>query len=132
MSRTSVFRRPGLLPRRNSVRAKLIGIVLRTTAIALVVAVVAMLTYDLSSYRRSWIADLSAEADILSLSAAPAVAFDARAVAQRNLTAMQARPAIRVAAVYGMDGKLYASYSRPDQLAPPPVLPLSRAGATVF
>ena len=131
MSSTSVFRLPDLLPHRNSVRGKLIGIVLRTTAIALVVAVAAMLTYDLSSYRHSWIADLSAEADILALSTAPAVAFDDRAVAERNLTAMQARPAIRVAALYGMNGRLYAFYSRPDQAPPPSGLPLSQAGATV-
>ncbi len=131
MSSTSVFRLPGLLPHRNSVRGKLIGIVLRTTAIALVVAVAAMLTYDLSSYRHSWIADLSAEADILALSTAPAVAFDDRAVAERNLTAMQARSAIRVAALYGMNGKLYAFYSRPGQAPPPSGLPLSQAGATV-
>jgi signal transduction histidine kinase/ActR/RegA family two-component response regulator len=123
--------RRDFFPQRNSVRGKLIGIVLRTTAIALVVAVVAMLTYDLSSYRQSWIADLSAEADILALSTAPAVAFDDRAVAQRNLTAMQARPAIRVAALYGMDGKLYAYYSRPGQAPPPSNLPLGRAGARV-
>ncbi len=131
MRRTPVLHRRGFLPHRNSVRGKLIGIVLRTTAIALVVAVVAMLTYDLSSYRQSWIADLSAEADILALSTAPAVAFDDRAVAQRNLTAMQARPAIRVAALYGMDGKLYAYYSRPGQAPPPAGLPLARAGAMV-
>jgi signal transduction histidine kinase/CheY-like chemotaxis protein len=131
MTWNSILRRPGFLPHPNSVRRKLIGIVLRTTAIALVVAVIAMLTYDLSSYRQSWVSDLSAEADILALSTAPAVAFDDRAVAQRNLTAMQARPAIRVAALYGMDGKLYASYSRPGQAPPPSALPLSKAGATV-
>jgi signal transduction histidine kinase/ActR/RegA family two-component response regulator len=131
MSRKPFFRRPGFLPHPNSVRGKLIGIVLRTTAIALVVAVVAMLTYDLSSYRQSWISDLSAEADILALSTAPAVAFDDRDVAQRNLTAMEARPTIRVAAVYGMDRKLYAFYSRPGQAPPPPVLPLSRTGPMV-
>ena len=125
------MRRPGFLPHPNSVRGKLIGIVLRTTAIALVVAVIAMLTYDLSSYRKSWISDLSAEADILALSTAPAVAFDDRAVAQRNLTAMQARPAIRVAALYGTDGKLYAFYARPGQAPPPSGLPLTRAGAMV-
>jgi signal transduction histidine kinase/ActR/RegA family two-component response regulator len=131
LSWTSVLHRPGFLPHANSVRGKLIGIVLRTTAIALVVAAVAMLTYDLLSYRQSWVSDLSAEADILALSTAPAVAFDDRAVAQRNLTAMQARPAIRVAALYGMDRKLYAFYSRPGQAPPPPMLPLSRAGPMV-
>ena len=131
MSWAAPLRRSGLFPHPNSVRAKLIGIVLRTTAIALVVAVVAMLTYDLLSYRQSWTTDLTAEADILALSTAPALAFDDHAVAQRNLTAMQARPAIRVAALYGMDGRLYAFYARAGQLPPPSTLPTPRAGAFV-
>jgi signal transduction histidine kinase/ActR/RegA family two-component response regulator len=124
--------RPRFLPRPNTVRGKLIGIVLLTTASALVVAASALLTYDLVSYRQSVVAGLSAEADILALSTAPAVAFDDRAVAQRNLTAMQARAAIRVAALYGMDGKLYASYSRPGQAAPPRTLPVAATGALLF
>ncbi len=130
MSRTSSLR-ARFLPHRHSVRGKLVGIVLRTTAIALVVAVVAMMSYGLSNYRESLVSDLSAEAAILALSTAPAVAFDDRAVAQRNLTAMQARPAIRVAALYGMDGKLYASYSRRAQAPAPARLPVSRMGAVV-
>jgi signal transduction histidine kinase/ActR/RegA family two-component response regulator len=116
------------LPRPNSVRAKLIRIVLSTTAIALIVAAIAMLTYDLSNYRQSVVAGLAAEAGILALSTAPAVAFDDHAVALRNLSALQARPAIRVAAVYGTGGRLYAFYVRPGQLPPPDTLPVPRAG----
>lgn len=129
MSRLPALNAPRLLPRPNSIRAKLIGVVLLTTAIALVVAAIAMLTYDLVSYRQSLVAGLSAEADILALSTAPALAFDDRAIAQRNLTAMQARPAIRVAALYGIAGKLYVFYSRPGEQAPPSRLPVSRSGA---
>lgn len=128
MSRKPAFNSPRFLPRPNSIRAKLIGVVLLTTAIALVVAAIALLTYDLMSYRQSLVAGLSAEAQILSLSTAPALAFDDRAVAQRNLQAMQARPAIRVAALYGMDGKLYAFYSRPGEQAPSGRLPVSKPG----
>ncbi|MEJ0007110.1 MAG: ATP-binding protein [Steroidobacteraceae bacterium] len=130
MNRTSAFLRR-FFPHRNSVRGKLIGIVLRTTAIALVVAVVAMVTYGLSTYRQSMVSDLSAEAAILALSTAPAVAFDDHAVAQRNLMAMQGRPAIRVAALYGIDGRLYASYSRPGQRPPALSVPISQLGARV-
>ncbi|HTC43722.1 MAG TPA: ATP-binding protein [Steroidobacteraceae bacterium] len=104
---------------------------LLTTAIALVAAAIALLTYDLLSYRQSLVAGLSAEADILALSTAPALAFDDRAVAQRNLTAMQARTAIRIAALYGMDGKLYAFYARPGLAAPATRLAQSRTGAVL-
>jgi two-component system, sensor histidine kinase len=129
MDRTPVTRLARFLPRPNSVRAKLIRIVLSTTAIALIVAVIAMLTYDLSNYRQNLVSGLSAEAGILALSTAPAIEFDDRAVALRNLAAMQARAAIRVAAVYGTGGKLYAFYARPGQRPPPDTLPLPHAGS---
>ncbi|HTV79196.1 MAG TPA: response regulator [Steroidobacteraceae bacterium] len=118
-----------LLPRPHSVRAKLIRIVLSTTAIALIVAAIAMLTYDLTNYRQSVVSGLAAEAGILALSTAPALAFDDLNVAERNLTATQARATIRVAAVYGPGGKLYAFYTRPGERPPPQTLPVSRTGA---
>ena len=117
------------LPPPNSVRAKLIRIVMSTTAIALIVAAIAMLSYDLSNYRQSVVSGLSAEAGVLALSTAAAVAFDDRAVALRDLAAMQARPAIRIAAVYGTGGQLYAFYARPGQRPPPDTLPVPRTGA---
>jgi signal transduction histidine kinase/CheY-like chemotaxis protein len=131
MSWLTLRRRPRFIPRPNSIRGKLIGIVLLTTATALVAAAIALLTYDLLSYRQTLVAGLSAEADILALSTAPALAFDDRAVAQRNLTAMQARTAIRVAALYAMDGKLYAFYARPGLAVPAARLSGSRAGAVL-
>ena len=75
------FRRPLFLRRPKSIRGKLVRIVLSTTAIALLVAAIAMLTYDLVSYRQTVVAGLSAEAEILALSTAPALAFDDHAVA---------------------------------------------------
>lgn len=131
MSLFSTLQRRRVFPRANSVRGKLIGIVLATTGLALVVAAIAMLTYDLSTFRKSWIADLSAEAQILALSIAPAVAFDDHDVASRNLEAMQARSAIRIAAAYNLDGVLYASYTRSSQDPAPPIVPMSYTGAHV-
>ncbi len=64
--------------------------------------------------------DLSNEAQILALSAAPALEFDDFEVAERNLDALQARPQVLVAALYSLHGNLYASYVRPGA-APPPV-----------
>jgi two-component system, sensor histidine kinase len=130
-SRLPLLRRLRFIPRPNSIRGKLVRIVLLTTATALMAAAIALLTYDLLSYRQTLVAGLSAEADILALSTAAALAFDDRAVAQRNLTAMQARTAIRVAAVYGMDGKLYAFYARAGLTAPPTREPQSRPGAVL-
>jgi PAS domain S-box-containing protein len=109
---------------RGSVRGKLMRVVLLTTAIALVVTGIAMLTHELTVYRQSWAADLSNEAAILALSTAPALAFDDQVVAERNVSALQARPRVKIAAIYGADGVLYASYVREGEPAAPPRVPL--------
>ena len=108
---------------RQSVRGKLMGVVSSTTVIALLVAGAALLWHDLSSYRKSWTSELATEASILSMSLAPALAFDDQAAAERNLVALQARPQLLVAALYLPGGDLYADYVRPGSPAPPPRLP---------
>jgi PAS domain S-box-containing protein len=108
---------------RRSVRAKLMRVVLVTTAIALCCAGAAMLTHDLSVYRHSWASDLSNEASILALSTAPALAFDDRQVAKKVLEALHNRPSVLAAALYSADGNLYASYSRMGNVAAPAGVP---------
>jgi PAS domain S-box-containing protein len=110
---------------RSSVRGKLMRVVLVTTGIAVAVAGIAMLTHDLTVYRQSWAVDLSNEASILALSTAPALAFDDHVVAERNLSALRARPRVKIAAIYSQDGNLYASYVRENESAPPHVPPIA-------
>jgi len=109
---------PVLNPRR-SVRGKLMRLVLATTAAAVCASGAAMLTYDLSVYRNSWVTDLASEASILGVSVAPALEFDDLAIADRDLGAMRVRPAVLVAALYTVDGRLYAAYTRDSNSSPP-------------
>jgi PAS domain S-box-containing protein len=104
------------------VRGKLLVVVLGTTAIAMLVAGVAMLTNDLSVYRQSWALDLSTEASIIAVSAAPALLFDDRNGAERNLAALRARPAVLAAALYDTHGNLYAQYVRQGEAPASPQL----------
>jgi two-component system, sensor histidine kinase len=112
---------------RHSVRIKLLGVVSVSTVIAVLVAGVAMLSRDLSVYRMSWVADLSTQANILALSTAPALVFDDRETASRNLAALQVRPAVGVAAIYTRAGALYARYVRPGSTEPPARMPVHPA-----
>jgi PAS domain S-box-containing protein len=109
---------------RGSVRGKLMRVVLLTTAIALTVTGIAMLTHELTVYRQSWAIDLSNESAILALSTAPALAFDDQVVAQRNVSALQARPRVKTAAIYDAGGALYASFVREGEPPAPPRVPL--------
>ena len=106
------------LTRRGSVRARLMRVVLVTTAIAIGLAGLAMLTHDLLVYRSSWASGLSTEAAILALSTAPALEFDDHDLAQRNVSALQERREVLAAALYTANGDLYASYVRGDAQPP--------------
>ena len=116
---------------RGSVRGKLMRVVSMTTVIALLVAGSALLWHDLTAYRQSWTSDLRTEAGILSISMAPALAFDDQAAAERNLVALEARPQVLVAALYLPSGELYADYVRSGAAAPPARLPGVSAGAHI-
>ena len=113
---------PSFVGVRNTVRGKLMRVVLLTTLIALFVTGFAMLTVDLTRFQKSWASDLSTEASILAVSIAPALAFNDHEAAVRNLSALKARTRVMAAALYAADGTVYASFVR-DGEAPLPSQP---------
>ncbi len=114
-----------------SARGRLMAIVLLTTVTVLLVSGIAFLAHDLSVYRASWAADVATEANILGLSTAPAMAFDDRDVAARNLVALEARPSVLAAALYTPDGRLYARYVRSGRQPPPDQIAATGEGVTM-
>jgi len=104
--------------RQRTIRARLLALVLISTAVALVVAGLAMLLLNVRSYQRTLIAEIDTDAGILALSTSSALAFDDQAIAERNLKALQARPAVLIAALYRSDGTLFAEYERPKEIPP--------------
>ena len=116
---------------RRSLSGKLMVVMLTTTAIALAAAGAALLFTDLRDNRAAWAADLDTEAAILSLAVQPALSFNDREYAQRNLNALQARASIRAAALYDADGALFAQYVRPGELPAPEELPTLAPGVQI-
>src|SRR4051812_25250054 len=108
---------------RRSLSGKLMVVMLMTTAIALAAAGAALLFTDLRDNRAAWAADLGTESAILSLAVQPALSFNDREGAQRNLNALQARASIRAAALYDADGELFTQYVRPGEAAAPTRVP---------
>jgi len=94
-----------------SVQQKLLALVLLATLVALLVAVAAMVAYDLRLYQRNWIADMTTQAELLGRTSAPALAFDDARVAKENLEFLRYRPKVRAAAIYNANGKLFASFA---------------------
>ena len=95
----------------NSLRRKLLIVMLSTTLVAVVVALAAMIAYDLRAYHRGWVDDLTAQAELVGRTTVPALEFDDARVARENLNLLRLQPGIRAAAVYTATGVVFASYS---------------------
>jgi signal transduction histidine kinase len=106
-----------------SLQARLVGVVLLTTLVALIVALGAMIAYDLRAYHQSWVNDMGAQAQLLGQTTATALAFDDSKVATNNLAVLRSRPQVRAAALYDAHGKLFASYTSGSGFAMFPAAP---------
>jgi signal transduction histidine kinase len=106
-----------------SLRQKLAVVVLASTLAALVVALAAMIGYELRDYHRGLVLDVTTQADLLGRSTAPALAFDDARVAQENLDLLGARPQIAAAAIYTARSTRFAQYLRAGTRAAAPALP---------
>jgi signal transduction histidine kinase len=95
-----------------TVRAKLAAIVLASTLVALLVALAAMIGYDLRAYHRSVVTDLTTQARLLANTTDAALTFDDAKVAAEDLAALKHRPHVLGAAIYNAKGRLFASYAR--------------------
>lgn len=98
-----------------SLRQKLLGAVLFTTLVALIVAVGLIVGYDLRSYHRRLVSDLTTQAELLGRTTVPALSFDDPKVAADNLSVLRFRPAVSAAALYNARGALFATYGRGNE-----------------
>ena len=103
------MRNPG-----QSIRSKLMLVVLVTTAAALVVVAIALVIYESRAYERGSANALMTQAQILGRASAPALVFDDPVAARENLAVLKVQPRIRAAAIYKPSGRLFASYGASD------------------
>lgn len=94
-----------------SIRKKLVAVVMATTLAALVVSVGLVIGYDLRSYHRSLVNDLSTQAELVGHMTSAALAFDDARLAGENLALLRTRPMVAAAAIYDERGRLFASYA---------------------
>ncbi|MCM2355964.1 MAG: hypothetical protein NDI68_04675, partial [Arenimonas sp.] len=93
-----------------SVRGKLYAILALTTVLALTVASAALLVFHLASERADAEQDLLTQADVIALASAPALAFADEVAAVESLSVLRARPTVRAAALYDVQGRLLVSW----------------------
>lgn len=111
------------LPGRRSVRAKVLFVVLVTAAFALLISGAAMVYYELKDFRQTGINELSAQAAVIGLAAAPALQFLDPEAAHEYLASLAANEDIASAAIYTANGTMFASYSAGGQAVDFPELP---------
>src|SRR5215475_4288222 len=95
-----------------SIKRKMMLITMLTSSAALVLFSASFLVYDLLSFRHFLSSDLGTQAEIIGYNSAAAMAFKDEAAATVTLTALKAKEDITAAALYGTDGKIFASYVR--------------------
>lgn len=116
------------MKRPQTVRRKVIRVVMITTFVALLASASALLVYEVLAARTSWLQDLRTQALLVAQSSVSALAFDDARVATENLALLQLRPQIEAAAIYNFDGRRFAQYVAPGQEALPARLTGSRDG----
>ena len=113
------------MKRLRSMQRKVAGVVVATTAAALLVSIGSMIAYDLRGYHNRVVLDVATQAELLGHMTSAAVIFDDAPLARENLRLLRLKPGMRAAAIYGPDGSLFASYAVPGEpaLFPPRAQP---------
>lgn len=97
---------------RQSISGKLMRLTFVVSGIALLLAYISFLIYDLYSLRQELVSSLSTEATIVGSNSVSALMFDDRQAAENTLAQLRNSPQIRAATVNGADGTEFARYLR--------------------
>jgi signal transduction histidine kinase len=112
---------------RQSISGRLTRVNLLVSGIALLLAFVSFLAYDLYTSRQSLISSLGTEAAIVSANSVTALVFDDQQAAETTLSALRGSPHVLSAVIMGEDGTVFAQYFR-DGSAQPVVGPALEPG----
>jgi PAS domain S-box-containing protein len=99
--------------RPTTLRARMRRIILLVSALALVLASGAFLTYDYVTFRRTMESRLRVLSEVMATQTTPALAFNDPRVASEILGTLAATRQIECAAIYTRDGVLLTRYLRP-------------------
>jgi signal transduction histidine kinase/CheY-like chemotaxis protein len=93
-------------------------LIIAASGVALLLAAVGVLAYDLTTLRPRAVRDLTSQADLIRVTTTPALAFQDPQAATENLATLRAKREIAAAALYGADGRLFASYTKAGREPP--------------
>lgn len=113
---------------------KLTWINMLVSGTALLLACVAFIGYDWATFRLNAVGNLSVQAQVIAVNSASALIFNDPESAQNTLSVLGASPNIVSAGIYTLDGKAFATYSRPGagQIPKLPAIPAGRRDLQSF
>jgi two-component system sensor histidine kinase/response regulator len=106
-----------------TIRRKLLSVVLLTTLVAVIVALGAMIGYDLRNHYDDLTSDMTTQSELLGHMTAPALTFDDHQLADQNLGMLVARPQVRAAAIYTPRNEIFSTYAAKGHKQPIPPYP---------
>lgn len=115
-----------MLRRPNTLKQRLILIMLTTTGLALLLADALMFAAEVSSLKKAMVKDVSIKADLIGSQCSAALLFNSYQDAEETLQALHADGHVEYAAVYTREGKLFAAYRSWGSQAQPPSAPPSK------
>src|SRR5215831_5391910 len=101
-----------ILFRNLSIRRKQLLIIMLTSSIALLLACAAFTAYELITFRKGMVRNLSTLAEIVGNNTSAALDFSDAAAASETLSALKAEPDIIGACLYARKGGIFARYDR--------------------
>src|SRR5579862_6487822 len=113
----------------NSISRRLTWMNMLVSGAALLLACATFIGYDMVTFRKTTVHNLSTQAQIIGSSTVSALLFNDPQSADNTLSALKAAPNILSAGIYTKDGQPFASYSR-DSAGKISNLPLIPAGHT--
>jgi two-component sensor histidine kinase len=101
---------------------KLTVIIIVTTVAAMLMASVAIVAYEVLSFRDFMVSELENTADVIGANGAAAIRFEVPRDAEATLTSLKAKPHVRGACFFDENGDVFAAYSRDGgELVMPPM-----------
>jgi two-component system cell cycle sensor histidine kinase/response regulator CckA len=96
------------------IRRKLTLVIMLASFFALVVSTVAVIAFEMVTFRHRAVRELSAHAEMIGVSAESALDFDQSKLADEVLSALKAKREILAACIYDKEGNVFARYIRLD------------------
>ena len=94
------------------IRQKVNLLIAAACGIALVLAAVGLIVYDVTTVQPRALRDLMAQMELIRINTTAALAFQDRQAATENLGTLRAKREIASASLFGPDGRLFATYVR--------------------